>query len=571
MLNLARLRSLGPTVKTRLVALSNFLTGLGVLVLVYTIIFQILMFYEDRDYSWLSGLYWVLITMSTLGFGDIVFLSDLGRGFSIIVLLSGIVFMLVLLPFMFIEFVYAPWVAAQSASRLPRRVSEGMQGHVILTFMGPVARSFISRLTKFNYPYVVVLAEEEAVVELRDEGIQAICGDLDDPETYLNARIETAAMVATTRPDIENTTVVFTARGIAPDVPIFATTREPAAAEVLKLAGCTRSLNLTELMANALARRAIGGERVAHIVGNIDDLVIAEVDAARTTLVGDTLGHAQAVTAVSVVGAWTRGVFETGNEHTVIEENMTLVMAGDPADLKEFDAEYQDRSRSAAERHPVIIVGGGRVGRSTARALEYRGIDYRIVEILEDRALGRDRYVLGSAADKAVLSEAGIEKAPTVIITPRDDETNIYLTIYLRLLRPDIQIIARTTLERNVAALHRAGADMVISYASMGSNVLFNLLERSDLLMVAEGLDVFKVPVPDTLAGKTLSEAAIRGQTGCTVIGIDEHDKTRTDLRPHTVIPANAEIVLIGSAEGEQAFLKAYSVESARKQVRRDG
>ncbi|MEC9380731.1 MAG: TrkA family potassium uptake protein, partial [Candidatus Latescibacterota bacterium] len=338
-----------------------------------------------------------------------------------------------------------------------------------------------------------------------------------------------------------------------------------AAAEVLKLAGCTRTLNLTELMANALARRAIGGERVAHIVGNIDDLVIAEVDAARTTLVGETLGHAQAVTAVSVVGAWTRGVFETGNEHTVIEENMTLVMAGAPADLREFDEQYQNRDRGDAKEHPVIIVGGGRVGRATGRALEYRGIDYRIVETLQERVLHTGKYVHGSAADKAVLKEAGIEKAPTVIITPRDDETNIYLTIYLRLLRPDIQIIARTTLERNVAALHRAGADMVISYASMGSNVLFNLLERSDLLMVAEGLDVFKVPVPEALAGKSLSEAAIREQTGCTVIGIDEHDKTRTDLRPHTVIPENAEIVLIGSAEGEHAFLKAYSLESTHK------
>lgn len=568
MLILAKLRNLGPTVKERLLALSNFLLGFAALVLTYSVIFQLMMAYEGRDYSWLSGLYWVLTTMSTLGFGDIVFKSDLGRGFSIVVLLSGIVFMLVLLPFMFIEFVYTPWAKAQSANRLPRRVAEDMSGHVILTVSGPVARAFIARLAKFNYPYVVVLAEEEAVLALRDEGIEAICGELDDPETYLKARVEAAAMVATTRTDIENTTVVFTVRGIAPDVPIFATVRESAAAEVLKLAGCTRVLNLTELMASALARRAIGGKRVAHIVGTIDDLVIAEVDAARTTLVGSTLGRAQAATAVSVVGAWTRGVFETGNEHTEIEENMTLVMAGAPADLKEFDAQYQKRSEASSETHPVLIVGGGRVGRSTAKALEYRGIDYRILEPLPERVLVSEKYVHGSAADKAALGEAGIEKAPTVIITPRDDETNIYLTIYLRLLRPDIQIIARATLERNVAALHRAGADMVISYASMGANVLFNLLARSDLLMVAEGLDVFKVPVPEALAGKSLSEADIRQRTGCTVIGIDEHDTTRTDLRPHTLLPQNAEIVLIGSAADEQVFLETYSLANARKQVK---
>jgi Trk K+ transport system NAD-binding subunit len=287
--------------------------------------------------------------------------------------------------------------------------------------------------------------------------------------------------------------------------------------------------------------------------------VIAEVDAARTTLVGDTLGHAQAITAISIVGAWTRGTFETGNEHTVIEETMTLVMAGAPEDLKEFDEQCAKQTADIIETHPVVIIGGGRVGRYTARALEYRGIDYRIVEMLPDRIRDPERYVLGSASDRQVLDAAGIEKAPTVIITPHDDETNIYLSIYARLLRPDIQIIARATLERNVAALHRAGASMVISYASMGANVLFNLLERSDLLMVAEGLNVFKLPAPEALAGKTLADAAIRQKTGCTVIGIDKHDTTLTDLRPHTVIPQGAEIVLIGNAEGEQAFLESFA------------
>ncbi len=559
MLTLAKLRSLGPTVKTRLLALSNFLATLVGLVLVYSIVFQLLMAYEGRDYSWFSGLYWTLVTMSTLGFGDIVFTSDLGRGFSVVVLLSGIVFMLVLLPFMFIEFVYAPWAAAQSANRVPRRVADDVQGHVILTFSGPVARALIAKLKQFNYPYVVVLPNEDEVVGLSDEGIEAICGELDDPETYRRARVEAAAMVGTTRSDVENTTIVFTVRGVAREIPIFATAREPAAADILKLAGCTRTLNLAELMASALARRAIGGERFAHIVGRIDDLVIAEVDAARTTLVGETLGHAQAITAISVVGAWTRGKFETGDDSTVIEDTMTLVMAGAPADLREFDAQCAQPSEEVAANHPVVILGGGRVGRYTARALEYRGIDYRIVELLPERIQDPEKYVQGSASDKQVLDAAGIDKAPTVIITPRDDETNIYLTIYARLLRPDIQIITRATLERNVAALHRAGANMVISYASMGATVLFNLLERSDLLMIAEGLDVFKMPVPAALEGKTLATANIRQQTGCTVIGIDKHDTTVTDLRPQTVIPEGAEIVLIGSAEGEQSFLKTFA------------
>jgi len=58
---------------------------------------------EGEYYTWVTGFYWTLTVMSTLGFGDITFTSDLGRIFSIIVLLSGVIFLLVLLPFTFIQ------------------------------------------------------------------------------------------------------------------------------------------------------------------------------------------------------------------------------------------------------------------------------------------------------------------------------------------------------------------------------------------------------------------------------------------------------------------------------------
>ena len=83
---------------------------------------------------------------------------------------------------------------------------------------------------------------------------------------------------------------------------------------------------------------------------------------------------------------------------------------------------------------------------------------------------------------------AGIDHAPAIVITPHDDDMNIYLTIYCRRLRPDIQIISRATRERNVSTLHRAGADFVLSYASMGATTIFNYLRRAGVVVIAEGL-----------------------------------------------------------------------------------
>ena len=123
-----------------------------------------------------------------------------------------------------------------------------------------------------------------------------------------------------------------------------------------------------------------------------------------------------------------------------------------------------------------------------------------------------------------------------------------------------MRIVSRATLARNVPTLHRAGADFVMSYASMGANAILTLLDRSEVLMVAEGLDVFRVPVPRELDGRTLAEADIRRKTGCTVVAWQVGEETTLNPAPHVPMPDNAELILIGTAEAEATFLEEYEV-----------
>jgi voltage-gated potassium channel len=537
--------------------LFNFLLILVAMITVYSVLFHILMLREGQSYSWLTGFYWTLTVMSTLGFGDITFHSDLGRSFSILVLLSGMLFLLVLFPFTFINFFYSPWMKAQEQARVPRELPMDTKGHVILTKYGPISEALIKKLNRFKYDYVVLVEDLNEGLRLGEMGVKVMLGDLVDPQTYKNARVEQAALVATTESDVLNTNVAFTVRGISKDVTIISTANSKDAVDILELAGSNNVLRLGEIMGIVLSRRANAGDACAHVVGRFGDLQIAEALVTGSSLVGQTLKETalRQKVGVSVVGIWERGKFEAARPETKISPSTVLVLAGSGAQMEMYNKNFAVKCEFTS---PVLILGGGRVGRATGRALASRNLQYKIVEKEPLRVKGVENAIVGDAADLEVLNEAGIMESPSVIITTHDDDVNVYLTIYCRLLRPDIQIITRSTLERNLGNMHRAGADFVMSYASMGANTILNLLQRSDILMVAEGLDLIKVKVPTQLKGKTIKESSIRKETGCTIIGIKHDGEMHINPEPTMILPENAEIILIGTVDAENQFFQLY-------------
>ena len=115
------------------------------------------------------------------------------------------------------------------------------------------------------------------------------------------------------------------------------------------------------------------------------------------------------------------------------------------------------------------------------------------------------------------------------------------------------------TLERNVATLHRAGADIVMSYAGMGASMIMNWLKPGRILMAAEGLDLFRVPVPSSLAGKTIAESEIRARSGCSVVGISTAQGMEVVPGPTAQFPDSADILMIGTADAEERFLELWS------------
>ena len=73
-----------------------------------------------------------------------------------VVLVSGVVFLLVMLPFVFIRLFYAPWLESRVRLRAPREVRAGTTGHVIITEYDAVAAGLVERLNAADIPYFIV-------------------------------------------------------------------------------------------------------------------------------------------------------------------------------------------------------------------------------------------------------------------------------------------------------------------------------------------------------------------------------------------------------------------------------
>lgn len=533
-----------------------FLGGVA-LVALYSVLFHVLMAREGQSYSWASALYWTITTMSTLGYGDITFTSDLGRLFSMLVLLSGILLFVVLLPFSVVQFIVAPWMDQREAARAPRRMPADLSGHIILVGLDVVTQTLVARAKRSRRPTVVLVEDAAQAGRLHDEGYRAMVGALDSPETYRRARVHQAAMVASTQADTTNTNVAFTVRQVDTDVTIAVTAEKEASVDVLELAGADHVLQLAPTLGRELAHRILGTTGRPHVIGSFGETQIAEAAARGTALVGLTFAEAaeQMNSHLRILAIMRLGRLRPLAAEGTIDDKTTLIIAATKKDLDTYDAQFRDPLEPES---PVLILGGGRVGRAAAKELDKTGVPYTIVENVPGRVPSHFNVVEGDAADLQVLRSAGLDQASAALVTTHDDDLNVYLTLYCRRLRPELQVVTRATYERNVATQYRAGADSVLSYATIGATALWNKFGPDHRVVIAEGNELFLVPVPAPLAGSPMSDPRVHEATGCHIVAITDPDRT---LLPHAEqIPGTpgSKLVLLGDRHAERAFRSKY-------------
>jgi voltage-gated potassium channel len=544
-------------VRANVGALIRYLLFLTAVVVGFTILFHILMEYEGQRHSWISGLYWTVVTMTTLGFGDITFHTDAGRAFSVVVLLSGVVLLLVALPFVFIQNFLAPWLEARVRFRAPRRVPDRMTGHVIITNYDTIAPGLVDRFRLHGIPYFVIEPSPERAAALLREDVSVVTGEVDANETYRAMRAAHARLVFANDDDAINTNITLTVREVAARVPIAALATSLDSIDVLELSGVDHVLPLRRQLGEHLANRINAGHARTHHIGRFHDLNIAEFPVHNTPFVGKTIRESRLreVTGISVIGVWQGGRLKPPHPDFRFSESSVPVVVGTDEQIQMLDELLIIYDTNF---NPVLIVGGGKVGRAAGRMLRSQGIRVHIVEkkpeMRERAASAADDVFVGDAADREVLMRAGFAESPSVLLTTHDDAINIYLAVYCRRLNPEIRLVSRITHERNVDAVVRAGADFVLSYASLGVHSIMSLLHGNDLVVIGEDVELHRLPVPDGLAGLSLAKSRIGEVTGLAVIGVQQDGQIVTAVGPQFQLRRDSELLAIGSYEQRERF-----------------
>jgi voltage-gated potassium channel len=547
--------------RANLRALLQFVLFLVAVITVFSLVFHVLMAWEGQQHSWLTGLYWTLTVMSTLGFGDITFHSDAGRLFSVVVLLSGIVLLLIVLPFAFIRFFYAPWLEAQIHTKVPRKAPADLRDHVIICRADEIALALVEKLRELEVGYCIIEEDTTAAAALQGDGFVVVAGEVDRGETYQRCNADTARLVVANLSDAENSNIALTVREHYPDIPIAAFANELDSVDVIQLSGANHVLPIRHRLGESLAARVTVGPACAQVVGRFKDLLIAEFPIENSGLAGRTIRdtHLRELTGLNIVGCWERGHLVPALPDTLLDEHSVAVVVGTQEQISELDALfviYWENDDS------VLVMGGGKVGKAAAAALRRRDIKVNLIEkdpdLRDTLSSVSDKVIIGDASDLKVITAAGIHDAPSVVLTTNDDAMNIFLAVYCRKLNPATHIVSRINHERNLDAIHRAGTNSVLSYTTLAVRSLLEFVVGAPATFLGEGVDLIIEPVPRQLVGKTLKDAKISDATGLNVIAVQLPDESVVNASATTELVENGELVMLGDPEQRGVFHKAF-------------
>ncbi|WP_049901547.1 TrkA family potassium uptake protein [Natrinema sp. J7-1] len=533
----------------RRIALS--LVAVLVLVLVYAWLYRLGMAtFEGEPRTYAQAIRTVIETLTTAGFGgDADDWQSTPMNLIVIVMnLTG-----VLLVFLALPLLVVPLFQQALEDRPPE--STDLTDHVVICSYTPRSDVLAGELEAANVPYVFVDDDAELVVDLNNEGTNAIHGELDQEETLHAANAQHASALVTDIDDETNAVVILTARELSTDLTIVSVVEDDEVASYPRYAGADEIVRPRHVLGQSLATKATTtvSAELRDTIELSEDLAVTELLVqAHSDLVGQTIPESgiRDRMGITVIGAWFSGEFVPvpGSEN-VIDGNTILLVAGRRDDLTEL----KSRTVSALWHNPdrVVVGGYGVVGRTAVETLASGGVSTCVVGLADDPGVD----IVGSVTDESILGAADVDDSRAIILTLDDDSTTIYATLVLKQVAPDVEIIARANETENIPKLYRAGAEYVLSLSTVTGRMLGSILiEGEEILTPETQFELVRTTAPG-IAGRSLGDVDLRARTGCTVVAVERNGDLLTDLGPEFVVREDDMLIVAGSDEAVNRFV----------------
>lgn len=236
---------------------TKILIGLGMLLSIIIIGVTGYMLIEGD--SFLNALYMTVITVSTVGFGEVHKLSAGGKIFTMILIISSFTtyaYALTTISTHFFEGQLNFFLGINRTKSFSK-----MQNHVVICGYGRNGQQVAKELRAHNHQYVVVDQNHEVIVKNLDKTIGFVEGDSTQDEVLIKANIKSAKALITTLPiDADNLYVVLTARALNPNLEIISRASNESSEKKLRMAGVD----------NVVMPERVGGAHMANLVTNPD-------------------------------------------------------------------------------------------------------------------------------------------------------------------------------------------------------------------------------------------------------------------------------------------------------------
>ncbi|MBX2827468.1 MAG: NAD-binding protein [Flavobacteriaceae bacterium] len=239
---------------------SRILRALLLLLIVFFV--GVLGFVFMYDFTWIDAIYMTIITITTVGFGEVHPLSPSEKIFTSVLIVSSI-FIVGYAIKEVSEYMLSKNNIGNLRKKKVQNKINNLQKHIIVCGYGRNGKQAAQKLHAYNRPYVVVEKDEEVIEKSSHEKVLFVHGNADEDETLYKAGIERASTLICALPsDADNLFVVLSARQIKGDLQIISRAAEETSYKKLKLAGAD----------NVIMPDRIGGDHMASLVV-VPDLV----------------------------------------------------------------------------------------------------------------------------------------------------------------------------------------------------------------------------------------------------------------------------------------------------------